>query len=144
MPDWAWAKYLAPITGMDDTLSKYLPSVVGKWNGQTYSFGVDDVALAMFARKSVLTANNIRIPDINKPWTADEFAAALKTLKASGKFQYALDMQTASTGELVAGTPIPRNCRASAVTSSTAPTTSRRPGRSTATPRSSGPPGSAA
>ena len=99
VPDWAWAKYLAPLTGMDDTLSKYLPSVVGKWNGQTYSFGFYDVALAMFARKSVLTANNIRIPDINKPWTADEFAAALKTLKASGKFQYALDMQTASTGE---------------------------------------------
>ncbi len=30
VPNWAWAGYLAPLEGMDDTLSKFLPSVLGQ------------------------------------------------------------------------------------------------------------------
>ena len=54
VPNWAWAGYLAPLEGMDDTLSKYLPSTVGKYNDKTYSYGYYDVALAMVTRKSTL------------------------------------------------------------------------------------------
>ena len=86
VPNWAWAGYLAPLTGMDDTLSKFLPSTVGKYKDKTYSFGYYDVALAMFARKSVLKKNGIRIPTIDQPWTADEFNAGLAKIKATGNF----------------------------------------------------------
>lgn len=99
VPNWAWAKYLSPLTGMDDILSKFLPSTVGKYNNATYSFGYYDVTLAMISRKSILTANGIRIPTLAKPWTADEFNAALTKIKAGGKYQYPLDLSTGDTGE---------------------------------------------
>ncbi len=99
VPNWAWANYLSPLTGLDDILSKYLPSTVGKYNDKTYSFGYYDVSLAMISLKSVLTANGIRVPTIDQPWTGDEFNAALKTLKATGKYDYPLDLGTGATGE---------------------------------------------
>ena len=99
MPNWVWAGYLAPLDGLDDTLSKFLPTTVGSYNGKNYSVGYFDVALAMYARKSALEKNGIRIPTMDKPWTKDEFDAALKAIKASGEYQYPLDMQTGSTGE---------------------------------------------
>ncbi|HWU46127.1 MAG TPA: extracellular solute-binding protein [Humibacter sp.] len=98
VPNWAWAKYLTPLN-LNADLSKNLPSTVGKWNGKTYSFGVYDVALAMFARKSVLTGAGIRIPTVDAPWTKTEFADALAKLKAEGKWTYPLDLGTAGTGE---------------------------------------------
>jgi len=52
VPNWAWAGYLAPLDGMDETLSKFLPTVLGKWNGKTYSYGYYDVALNFTTRKS--------------------------------------------------------------------------------------------
>ena len=99
VPNWAWAGYLAPLTGLDDTLAKFLPSTVGTYQGKPYAAGFYDVALAMYARKSVLEQNNIRIPTIDQPWTEDEFNAALATLKATGQWANPLDMATANTGE---------------------------------------------
>lgn len=99
VPNWAWAGYLAPLTGMDDTLSKFLPSTVGTYDDKTYSYGFYDVALAMFARKSVLDQYGIRVPTIDQPWTESELADALATLKKSGKFAYPADFATSSTGE---------------------------------------------
>jgi multiple sugar transport system substrate-binding protein len=99
VPNWVWAGYLAPLTGMDSTLAKFLPSTVGKYDGKTYSYGFYDVALTMISRKSVLDAAGIRIPTIDEPWTKAEFQDALVKLKASGKFDYAADFETSSTGE---------------------------------------------
>jgi len=99
VPDWAWAGYLAPLTGLDSTVANYLPSTEGKYNGKLYSVGFYDVALAMYARPSVLKANGIRIPTIAQPWTGDEFNAALAKLKATGKYAYPLDLGTSSAGE---------------------------------------------
>jgi multiple sugar transport system substrate-binding protein len=99
VPNWAWAGYLAPLEGMDDTLSKYLPSTVGKYNDKTYSFGHYDVALNLTTRKSVLKKYGIRVPTLGSPWTGDEFLAAVKKIKASGDFPNPLDMQTGNTGE---------------------------------------------
>ena len=39
----------------------------------------------MFARKSVLDSDGIRVPTIDQPWTADEFDAALQKIKAGGQ-----------------------------------------------------------
>jgi multiple sugar transport system substrate-binding protein len=99
VPNWAWAGYLAPLEGMDDTLSKFLPTVLGKWNDKTYSYGFYDVALTMVTRKSILTKYGIRVPTADKPWTSDEFTAALDKIKASGDFDYPLDIATSFTGE---------------------------------------------
>ncbi|SEH56976.1 MULTISPECIES: sugar ABC transporter substrate-binding protein [unclassified Leifsonia] len=99
VPNWAWAGYLAPLTGLDATLSTFLPSTVGKYNGQTYSYGFYDAALAMISRKSTLTAAGIRIPTVDQPWTKAEFQDALDKLKATGKFQYPADLSTGQTGE---------------------------------------------
>ncbi|WP_138414403.1 ABC transporter substrate-binding protein [Sinomonas gamaensis] len=98
VPNWAWSKYLQPLNLSAD-LSQNLPSTVGKWNGQTYSVGLYDVALAMFARKSDLQAAGVRVPTAEKPWTKDEFNSALASLKKLGKWDYPLDLGTAGTGE---------------------------------------------
>lgn len=97
--NWAWAGYLAPLEGMDDTLSKYLPSVVGKYNDKIYSFGYYDVALTMVSRKSILKKYGIRTPTVDQPWTNDEFTAALAKIKASGDYENPLDLATSFSGE---------------------------------------------
>ncbi len=99
VPNWAWANYLSPLTGLDETLAKFLPSTVGKYNDKTYSYGFYDVSLALVTLKSILDANGIRVPDIDNPWTGDEFNAALKKIKASGKYPTTFDMGTGATGE---------------------------------------------
>ena len=43
VPNWAWANYLSPLTGLDDTLSKFLPSTVGRYDDKIYSYGYYDV-----------------------------------------------------------------------------------------------------
>ncbi|MFI1539730.1 ABC transporter substrate-binding protein [Streptomyces anandii] len=99
--NWAWGGYLAPIdvSGSEVPLSDQLPSTVGRYKDKLYAFGFYDVALTFFARKSVLNDNGIRIPTIDRPWTKDEFDAALARLKKSGKFQYPLEMGTGGSGE---------------------------------------------
>ncbi|MBZ0278043.1 MAG: extracellular solute-binding protein, partial [Anaerolineae bacterium] len=99
MPSWAWAGYMTPLTLPDGALDNFLPGAVGKWNGEIYSVGLWDAAVAIFARRSVLEANNIRIPTLDEPWTLDEFDAALVTLQGTGDYEYALDLGTAWTGE---------------------------------------------
>ena len=80
-------------------MADQLPSTVGRYKGKVYSFGFYDVALTMFTRKSVLQKYGIRIPTLDKPWTKDEFAAALAKIKAGGTCKNALDMGTGGTGE---------------------------------------------
>lgn len=98
VPNWAWADYLAPLD-LETDLDKHLPTTLGKWEGKTYSVGYYDVALAMLARKSDLTAADIRIPTAESPWTREEFDDALAKLKATGTWKYPLDLGTGGTGE---------------------------------------------
>jgi multiple sugar transport system substrate-binding protein len=100
VPSWTWGGYLAPLNlaGSQVAIDAQLPSTVGKYAGKVYSFGLYDVALMFIARKSVLDKYGIRIPTTSAPWTLDEFNAALAKLKASGRFQYPLDLQTANVG----------------------------------------------
>ena len=92
--NWAWAGYIKPLEGMDDTAAKFLPGAQGKWNDKLYAVGPYDVALTFLARKSALEAAKVRIPDVTKPWTKDEFEDALKKLKAKGGYDYAADFNT--------------------------------------------------
>jgi multiple sugar transport system substrate-binding protein len=99
MPNWAWAGYMAPLELSDGTLDGFLPGAIGKWDGKVYSVGLWDAALAVFARKSTLQANDIRIPTLDEPWNRQEFDALLLKLQASGNYDFAIDMGMAWTGE---------------------------------------------
>lgn len=98
MPNWAWAEYLQPLEISTEITDKLLPTAVGVWDGEIYSAGYWDAALSIFARKSVLDANGIRIPSTDQPWTASEFDAALSTLQDAG-YDTPIDIGAEDTGE---------------------------------------------
>ena len=99
LPNWAWSGYLSPLSVDKAVLDKMLPGAVGMWNGEVYGVGLWDAAVAIFARRSVLEENGIRVPTLDEPWTADEFNGILATLKDSEQFEYAFDVGMAWTGE---------------------------------------------
>ncbi|MFP4394697.1 MAG: extracellular solute-binding protein [Anaerolineales bacterium] len=99
MPNWAWSGYLAPLDLPEGALDNFLPGTIGKWDGQVYSVGLWDAAVAVFARRSVLEENDIRIPTLEEPWTLEEFDGILETLQATGEFEYAFDLGMADQGE---------------------------------------------
>lgn len=99
MPNWAWSGYMQPLKIDESKIATFLPGTKGVWNGQLYSIGLWDAAVALVTRKSTLEALKLREPTIDKPWTKDEFMAALEAAKTSGKFKYALDLGMAWTGE---------------------------------------------
>jgi multiple sugar transport system substrate-binding protein len=99
MPGWAWAGYLQPLSLSEGAIDDFLPGAIGMWDGEVYSVGLWDAAIAMFARKSVLEANDIRIPTLEEPWTLEEFDGILETLQATGEYEYAFDLGMAWTGE---------------------------------------------
>jgi multiple sugar transport system substrate-binding protein len=99
MPNWAWSGYLSPLSLPEGALDDFLPGAIGVWDGQVYSVGLWDAAIAVYARRSVLEENGIRIPTLDEPWTFEEFDGALETLQASGQFEYAFDPGMAWTGE---------------------------------------------
>lgn len=98
MPNWAWAGYLQPLDLPKELTDSLLPTAVGVWDDEIYSAGYWDAALAVFARKSVLDENGVRIPTVEQPWTKDEFTAALSTLKAAG-YETPIDIGAEDTGE---------------------------------------------
>lgn len=99
MPNWAWAGYMQPLTIDESKIANFLPGAVGRWDGKLYSVGLWDAAIALTTRQSYLDELKLRTPTLDAPWTAEEFQAALDAAKNSGKFEYALDLGTAWTGE---------------------------------------------
>ncbi|MFE2346291.1 ABC transporter substrate-binding protein [Kitasatospora cineracea] len=98
MPNWAWAGYLQPLGLPSSLTDSLLPTTVGTYQGKVYSAGYWDAALSIFARKSVLEKNGIRIPTVDRPWTRAEFDAAVGRLKDSG-YRTPLDLGAADKGE---------------------------------------------
>jgi len=99
MPNWAWSGYMQPLPLDESLIADFLPGTKGYWDGELYSIGLWDAAVAMVTRRSYLEDNGIRVPSLEEPWTRDEFMAALDTLKATGQFDYPLDVGMAWTGE---------------------------------------------
>ena len=99
MPGWAWAGWLSPLALSEGALDDFLPGAIGEWNGEIYAVGLWDAAVAIYARRSVLEANDIRIPTLDDPWTGDEFDDILEQLQATGEFDYAFDLGMAWKGE---------------------------------------------
>ena len=99
VPNWAWAGYLAPLDLPEETFDGQLESTVGTVDGQVYTYGHYDVALAMYSRRSVLESVGARIPTTDAPWTEQELADVLADLEATGQFPYPLDLGTGGTGE---------------------------------------------
>ncbi|MEM7445372.1 MAG: extracellular solute-binding protein [Pseudomonadota bacterium] len=99
MPNWAWAGYLRPLELPEGTIDGFLPGTIGEWNGELYTVGLWDAAVAVLARQSVLDEYGIRIPTLDDPWDREELDAALTTLQASGDFEYPFDVGMAWTGE---------------------------------------------
>ena len=99
MPNWAWSGYMQPLDLPEGALDGFLPGAIGTWDGEVYAVGLWDAAKAIYARRSVLEANGIRIPTLDAPWTFEEFDGILETLQATGDFDYAFDVGMAWTGE---------------------------------------------
>jgi len=99
MPGWAWSGYMVPLNLSEGALDGFLPGAVGVYNGEVYAVGLWDAAVAIYARQSVLEANDIRIPTLEEPWTGEEFDAILETLQATGDFENAFDVGMAWKGE---------------------------------------------
>ncbi len=99
MPNWAWAGYLQPLPIDEALIANFLPGTKGYWDGQLYSIGLWDAAVSLVTRQSYLDELGLTAPTLDDPWDMTEFMAALDAAKASGKFEYALDLGTAWTGE---------------------------------------------
>jgi len=55
--------------------------------------------VALYARQSTLDELGLRSPDLDKPWSGEEFMAALDAAISSGNYEYTIDMGMAWTGE---------------------------------------------
>ncbi|SEQ85714.1 multiple sugar transport system substrate-binding protein [Loktanella sp. DSM 29012] len=99
MPNWAWSGYLQPLQIDESTIENFLPGPKGYWDGELYSIGLWDAAVALVTRQSILDDLGLRTPTLEEPWTLEEFNAALDAAKESGNFEYALDLGMAWTGE---------------------------------------------
>lgn len=99
MPNWAWSGYMQPLEIDEGRIETFLPGTKGEWNGQLYSIGLWDAAVALVTRQSTLDELGLRTPTLETPWTREEFMAALDAAKASGSYDYAFDPGMAWTGE---------------------------------------------
>ena len=99
MPNWAWAGYMQPLQIDEAKIAGFLPGPKGYWGGKLYSIGLWDAAVALVTRQSILDELKLRTPTLEQPWTGEEFMAALDAAKASGKYEFPLDLGMAWTGE---------------------------------------------
>ena len=99
LPNWAWAGYLQPLAIDESLIKDYLPGPKGMWDGKLYGIGMFDAAVALVTRQAYLDELKLRKPTLDAPWSGEEFQAALDAAKNSGKFEYALDLGMAWTGE---------------------------------------------
>lgn len=99
MPNWAWSGYMQPLPIDESVIADFLPGTKGYWQGELYSIGLWDAAVALYARQSTLDELGLRTPTLDDPWTGEEFMAALDAAKASGNYDYALDLGMNDQGE---------------------------------------------
>jgi multiple sugar transport system substrate-binding protein len=103
VPNFAWNNFLRPLEGFldADLLADINSSGKGTYNGKIYSVGQFDVALSLFTSKQLLKKIDVRTPTVEQPWTKDEFLDVLDKIDATGDYDYAFDIEAATTGEWV-------------------------------------------
>lgn len=99
MPNWAWNGWMVPTGLTDADVADFLPSTVGRYNDEIYSVGYWDATTVMFTRKSILDEHGVRVPTVDEPWTAEEYATLQQKIADSGDFQNVVDYGPAWTGE---------------------------------------------
>lgn len=99
MPNWAWSGYMQPLSIDESRIENFLPGTKGVYDGDLYSIGLWDAAVAMVTRQSTLDALGLRTPTLDEPWNREELMAAFAAAKASGDYEYAFDPGLAWTGE---------------------------------------------
>jgi multiple sugar transport system substrate-binding protein len=99
LPNWVWLGYLQPLPVNASAVKDFLPSTVGHWQGEFYSLGLWEAAIALIARRSVLERHGLRVPSHSAPWTFQEFDEVLISLQASGEYPHPLDLGLVQRGE---------------------------------------------
>lgn len=100
VPNFAWAGHIRALDGplRPAGADALIPGGRSVYAGKLYAVGQFDVALALFARRSVLQRHGIRLATMAQPYGAEEFRTVLRTLKAAG-WRHPLDMHAARADE---------------------------------------------
>lgn len=101
VPNFAWAGNIRPLDHLlpAAVVEPLLPGGRGTYQGRLYSVGQFDVVLALFARRSALKAEGVRVATIDEPYSARELYDILSKVKRSGHYRYPLDLNGKATGE---------------------------------------------
>jgi multiple sugar transport system substrate-binding protein len=102
VPNFAWAGHIRPLEGAlrPAGADALIPGARSVYKGKLYSVGQFDVALALFARRSVLNHYGIRVATLDKPYGAVEFRDILRRLLHAG-LKYPLELNAQWGGEWV-------------------------------------------
>jgi multiple sugar transport system substrate-binding protein len=103
VPNFAWAGHIQPLEGplRPAGADALIPGGRSRYKGRLYAVGQFDVALALFARKSVLARHGVRLATLAQPYSAAEFRDILRKLKRAG-YAYPLDLNMQMSGEWLA------------------------------------------
>ena len=101
VPNFAWAGTIRPLDHLlpAPAVQALLPGGRGTYQGRLYSVGQFDVVLALFARRSTLQAEGVRVATIDRPYAARELYDILLKVKRAGHYRYPLDLNGKATGE---------------------------------------------
>lgn len=100
VPNFAWAGHIQPLEGAlrPAGVEALIPGGRSTYKGQLFAVGQFDVALTLFARRSVLQRHRVRLATQAQPYTASEFRDILRRLRAAG-YRYPLDLNMQLSGE---------------------------------------------
>ena len=102
VPNFAWAGHIQPLEGplKPAGADALIPGGRSSFKGRLYAVGQFDVALVLFARKSVLAQHGVRLATLERPYSAQEFRTILRGLRRAG-FAYPLDLNMQLKGEWI-------------------------------------------
>lgn len=100
--NFAWAGHIQPLEGAlrPAGVEALIPGARSHYKGRLYAVAQFDVALALFARKSVLARHGVRLATLTQPYTAEEFRDILRRLRGAG-YRFPLDLNGQWGGEWV-------------------------------------------
>lgn len=103
VPNFAWAGNIRPLDDLlpEAVVRPLLPGGRGTYRGRLYSVGQFDVVLALFARRSALEAEGVRVATVEQPYSAQELHDILLKVKRGGHYRYPLDLNGKAKGEWV-------------------------------------------